>query len=48
MAAWQPLFPLHRMAQPEELTGAMIWLCSKTATYMTGGEVTIDGGYTCI
>ena len=31
------------MAEPEELTGAMIWLCSKTATYMTGGEVTIDG-----
>ena len=48
LAAWQPLFPLHRMAQPEELTGAILWLCSKTAGYMTGGEIVIDGAYTCI
>lgn len=26
MAAWQPMFPMHRMAKPEELCGAIIWL----------------------
>lgn len=45
LAAWQPLFPMHRMAEPEELCGAIIWLCSKSAGYTTGADIIIDGAY---
>ncbi len=48
MAAWQPLFPMHRMAKPEELTGAVIWLCSESAGYTTGADIIIDGAYTVL
>ena len=45
LAAWQPLFPMHRMADPEEIAGCIIWLCSKTAGYTTGADIIIDGAY---
>ena len=48
MAAWQPLFPMHRMAKPEELCGAIIWLCSDSAGYTTGADILIDGAYTVL
>lgn len=48
MAAWQPMFPMHRMAKPEELTGAVIWLCSDTAEYVNGADILIDGLYTAV
>lgn len=48
LAAWQPLFPMHRMAKPEELCGAIIWLCSESAGYTTGEDIVIDGGYSVI
>lgn len=48
MAAWQPLFPMHRMAKPEELCGAIIWLCSESAGYTTGADIVIDGAYTAV
>ena len=45
LAAWMPMFPMHRMAKPEELCGAIIWLCSDNAGYATGTDVIIDGAY---
>lgn len=48
MAAWQPLFPMHRMAKPEELCGAIIWLCSDSAGYTTGADIIIDGAYSVV
>ena len=48
LAAWEPMFPMHRMAKPEELTGAIIWLCSESAGYTTGCDLIIDGGYTLV
>lgn len=48
LAAWEPLFPLHRMAKPEELCGAIIWLCSKSAAYTTGADIIIDGAYSAV
>lgn len=45
LAAWEPLFPLHRMAKPEELCGAILWLCSDSAAYTTGADIIIDGAY---
>ncbi len=46
--AWMPLMPMHRMGDPEELVGAVIYLASGASTYTTGAEIIIDGGYVCI
>jgi 3alpha(or 20beta)-hydroxysteroid dehydrogenase len=36
---------IPRMAQPEEVSRAVLFLCSSEATYVTGAEFSIDGGY---
>jgi NAD(P)-dependent dehydrogenase (short-subunit alcohol dehydrogenase family) len=38
--------PLGRFGQPLEIAAAMVFLASDESSYMTGSEVTIDGGYT--
>lgn len=38
--------PLGRLAQPEEVAEAVIWLCSKGASSVTGHVLAVDGGYT--
>jgi NAD(P)-dependent dehydrogenase (short-subunit alcohol dehydrogenase family) len=44
---WMPYIPMGRMAQPEELVGAIVYLASDAASYTTGHDMVIDGGYTC-
>jgi len=39
--------PMGRVAQPEEIGGLAIFLCSDASSYLTGTTVLIDGGYTC-
>jgi NAD(P)-dependent dehydrogenase (short-subunit alcohol dehydrogenase family) len=34
-----------RMAQPDEIADAMLFLCSRQAGYMTGQIVNVDGGF---
>ena len=34
-----------RMAQPQEISDVMLFLCSKGAGYMTGQMVNVDGGF---
>ncbi|MBO5200868.1 MAG: SDR family oxidoreductase [Clostridia bacterium] len=46
--AWNPLFPLHRMAAPEELMPAILYLASPAAGYTTGTDVIVDGAYCCV
>ncbi len=46
--AWKPLFPLHRMAAPEELMPAILYLASPAAGYTTGTDVIVDGAYCCV
>ncbi|MBD2892201.1 hypothetical protein amrb99_11110 [Actinomadura sp. RB99] len=36
--------PLGRLAAPEEVAAAAVWLCSDAATYVTGIAMSIDGG----
>ena len=38
--------PLSRMGEAEDLTGACLFLCSNTSSWMTGQTVVIDGGTT--
>ncbi|MCJ7604865.1 MAG: SDR family oxidoreductase [Dehalococcoidales bacterium] len=43
---WEEMIPLGRLAKPEELAGAVIYLASDAASYTTGSDIIIDGGYT--
>lgn len=47
-AAWKPHIPLGRLGRPEELMGLYVYLASGASGYMTGSDVVIDGGYTCL
>jgi len=38
--------PLGRMAEPEDLTGLIAFLCSDDARYITGQNIAVDGGFT--
>jgi NAD(P)-dependent dehydrogenase (short-subunit alcohol dehydrogenase family) len=37
--------PLGRIGTPEEIADAVVWLCSPGASFMTGSEIIIDGGW---
>lgn len=37
--------PMDRMARPDEVAGAVVYLCSTAASYVTGSELVIDGGF---
>lgn len=38
--------PMGRIAQPEELAAAIAFVISDDASFMTGAELVVDGGYT--
>lgn len=38
--------PLKRMAHPEEIAATALFLASDDASYVTGAELIVDGGYT--
>ncbi len=36
--------PMQRIAQPEEIAQAIVWLCSAQASYITGSIIDVTGG----
>lgn len=42
--AYQRQIPLQRFASPAEIAGAVTWLASEQAGYVTGAVIPIDGG----
>jgi NAD(P)-dependent dehydrogenase (short-subunit alcohol dehydrogenase family) len=39
------LHPIGRLGQPEEISSAVIWLCSAGASFTLGHPLVVDGGY---
>ena len=40
--------PLGRMAEPEEVADAVMFLGSEAASFITGSDLTVDGGYSAL
>lgn len=40
------LHPMGRVAEPEDIAEAVLWLCSDSAGFVTGQVINVDGGYT--
>ena len=38
--------PMARVGVPEEIASAVLWLCSRGASYTTGQAIAVDGGWT--
>lgn len=47
VAIWQKFTPMTRVGQAAEVAGAVVFLASDAASYFTGSNLIVDGGYTC-
>jgi NAD(P)-dependent dehydrogenase (short-subunit alcohol dehydrogenase family) len=36
--------PMRRLAQPDEMAQVALWLCSDAASFVTGSNISVDGG----
>jgi NAD(P)-dependent dehydrogenase (short-subunit alcohol dehydrogenase family) len=46
--ALAPLHPIGRLGQPDEIANGALFLASDESSFMTGADLVIDGGYTCV
>jgi NAD(P)-dependent dehydrogenase (short-subunit alcohol dehydrogenase family) len=42
------LHPIGRIGEVDEVAGAVLWMCSPEAGFMTGHAMTVDGGMTAV
>jgi NAD(P)-dependent dehydrogenase (short-subunit alcohol dehydrogenase family) len=40
--------PIGRLATPEEIAEAALWLCSDASSFVLGAVIAVDGGYTAV
>lgn len=40
--------PIGRLGEAAEIAGAVVWLCSDSASFVTGHQLAVDGGLTAI
>jgi NAD(P)-dependent dehydrogenase (short-subunit alcohol dehydrogenase family) len=40
--------PMGRFGEPSEVANAVLWLCSEQASFVTGHELSVDGGFTAM
>ena len=40
------VIPNGRISTPNEISGAVVWLCSDEASYVNGHTLVLDGGFT--
>ena len=45
-AIWEQQTPMGRMGTPHELKRVVTFLASEAASFITGSEIIVDGGYT--
>lgn len=45
--SWVDRTPMHRLGQPEDLQGAVVYLASDASAYTTGIDILVDGGFCC-
>lgn len=43
---WEQETPMGRLGTPHELKGVVVFLASDAASFVTGSEIIVDGGYT--
>jgi 3-oxoacyl-[acyl-carrier protein] reductase len=44
VARWLEDIPQHRLGQPQDIAGVVMFLCSPAANYITGQAINVDGG----
>ena len=47
-AALKAVHPMQRFCDPQEIAGAVRWLLSDEASFVTGTSLAVDGGHTAI
>lgn len=40
--------PMKRYGEPKELLGAVLWMASDAASFVTGAEIEVDGGFSAM